>query len=660
MAEEDNALITIDLTQFKLYVNIEDKIRLSLHFDSESRRFYLAVIALVLHEMKKLGEIKSIPLEKHYDTLALLNETVGGGAGSSDTEKLLPRVYRKWKDALPDLEHAPLFRVLGKKKEYDDAVGKTFQFTDEEKDAWANLFDYKGSYENARLSFSIDKLGATLDDVLILFEDDANPAGEDGWYNFLNSLDKSTEEDTEQTTTQVDAANPAVSSDKGREPWYRRKALLPLIIAVVAVAGAVAVWNFYLRPSPPQFEPASIEKMALPLPDKPSIAVLPFEYIGGDPKYEYIADGMTEDIITSLSKISNLFVIARNSVFTYKGKPVKVQQVSEELGVRYVLEGSVQKAGDRVRITTQLVDATKGHHLWAERYDRELKDIFALQEEIAQKIVSALEIKLTEGEEERAWRKYTDNPEAYDYFLRGIQYMYIYKKEANARARQMFERAVELDPEFAPGYAWIGCSHLYDVWYQWSKSPAQSYQLAFEMAQKALAMDDSVAYAYNVMGWFHLMKRQHEKAIVQMERAISLDPNLAKAHADLGMFLFFSGRPEEAILPLKRGMRLDPMYPPNYPTSLGIAYEMTGRYDEAIAEMKKALHRNPDFKLAHLRLAVTYGIMGKEAEARAEAAEVRRIDPKFSVEYWAKMIPYKNKEETARVIYGLRKAGLME
>ena len=257
------------------------------------------------------------------------------------------------------------------------------------------------------------------------------------------------------------ASTPTVTvgaAPRGRPkgPRYKQKAALAVVIVLLVGVGIVVIRNLYPPPSPgqpqgvaptiPQVEVPSEKAPTLALPDKLSIAVLPFVNISGDPEQEYFSDGMTEDLITDLSKLSGLFVISRNSVFFYKGKPVKPEQVSRELGVRYVLEGSVRKANNRVRISAQLVDATTGHHLWAERYDRELQDIFVLQDEITQQIVGALEVKLTAGEQERVWRRYTDNVEAYDYFLRGAEYLNRFTHETNVQARQMFEKALELDP----------------------------------------------------------------------------------------------------------------------------------------------------------------------------------------------------------------------
>jgi len=393
------------------------------------------------------------------------------------------------------------------------------------------------------------------------------------------------------------------------------------------------------------------------LPDKPSIAVLPFVNISGDPEQEYFSDGMTEDLITDLSKLSGLFVIARNSVFTYKGKPVKVGDVSKELGVRYVLEGGVRKADNRLRITAQLVDATTGYHLWTERYDRSLKDIFALQDEVVQNIVAALAVRLTEGEQERLAHRYTDNLEAYEYFLRGEEYAYRFTKEAHGQARQMYEKAIELDPKFALAYAKLGWLSYVEWGWQWDQD-SQPLERAFALIQRAVALDSSLPDVHRFLGIVYLWKKQHDQAITEAERAVALNSNDAEAYAGLAYILNYAGRPEEALGLVEKAMRLNPRHPVTYLHSLGLAYRLTGRNEEALAAYKRALARNPDLLVAHFMLAAIYSELGREEEARAEVAELLRLSPGFSLEVARQRTPYKDQAKLERLLAGLRKAGL--
>jgi adenylate cyclase len=408
----------------------------------------------------------------------------------------------------------------------------------------------------------------------------------------------------------------------------------------------------------PRVTVAGKKEKALTLPEEPSVAVLPFANISGDPEQEYFSDGLTEEIITALSKVDKMFVIASNSTFSYKGRPVKVQQVGEELGVRYVLEGSVRKAADRLRITAQLIDALTGHHLWAERYDRDLKDIFALQDEITMRILTALRVTLTEGEQARVYDKGTENLDSFLKFLQGMHYFLRFNKDDNTLARQMFEEAVSLDPDNPGAHTTLGWTHVMDVWYGSSESPGNSMERASELAQKALALDETQDSAHSLLGHIYLMMRHYDMAIAEGERAVALNPNGADSHAHLAMTLFYEGRREEAIALFKKAIRLNPMPPNWYLTHLAFNYRLTGKNQEAITTFQKVLQRNPDDLWAQIGLAASYSVEGREKEARAEAAEVLRIDPKFSLEYFAKTLPHKNQADTQLTIDALRKAGL--
>jgi TolB-like protein/cytochrome c-type biogenesis protein CcmH/NrfG len=404
------------------------------------------------------------------------------------------------------------------------------------------------------------------------------------------------------------------------------------IAAILVVGAAVATWNFSSRSTPSPAEVAFVEKLAYPLPDKPSLAVLPFDNLSGDASQDYFSDGITESIITALSNVSNLFVIARNSTFTYKGKPVKVQQVAEELGVRYVLEGSMQKSGDRVRITAQLIDALTGHHLWAEQYERNFGDIFALQDDITEHVTLALQVKLTEGEQARIRRGHAKNPEAYVYWLRGLEFNRIYTKEACAQARKLYEKAAELDPNY--GHAWqsIGWTHYRDGRFGWTDTPNQSLVLAEEMAQKSLTMNDSDANAYALLSVVYMARRQHDKAVAYGEKALALTPDFADINATIAIPFMYSGRAEEAIELVRNAMRLSPYYPGWYLAVVGIAYRFTGQYEEAIDALETWRARaNPRSTLPYLCLAYTYVEAGRGEEAQIAVAEILKRKPKASI-----------------------------
>ena len=444
----------------------------------------------------------------------------------------------------------------------------------------------------------------------------------------------------------------------GEKPGRAKKKWFLPIALVAAIIVTSIVWYFYQTVNKPDIEPASVEEMTFPLPDKPSIAVLAFDNLSGDPEQEYFSDGISEEIITALSKTDQLFVIARNSTFTYKGKPVKVKQVAEELGVRYVLEGSVRKAEDRVRITAQLIDAISGHHLWADSYDRDIKEIFAVQDEITMKIVTALQIKLTEGEQARTWGKNISNIDLRFKLMEALSLWRKGTEESIKRYGQLGQEIVDMAPEDAMGYRIL-------AWYNWALatsgiSPKESISKAFKLTQKALSMDDSNAYSHGLLGSVYLMMRQHEKAIAAGKRSIELDPNGAMLHGLLGLTLSFAGKPDEAIGYLNQSIRLNPFPAYWYFLHLGRCYLLKGQYEDALTEYKKALHRAPDALVNHLSLAVTYVLLDRQEEAEAAVKKAFEIDPSYSVKRYLKMAPFKNQADLKLVLDAMRKAGVPE
>jgi adenylate cyclase len=657
--------IQIDLNDFKLRLRLKTETQLTLYFNSPSRRFYLSVIALVVKEMKKSGKIKSIPLREHLDLLALLNESVGGAAGSSDKRNLLPRIYRKWKNALPNLEEAPLFKVIGKKKEEEDeATGKVYTFTDMEKDGWANLFEYVGSEENVRLRFCIDKIGVGLNETSIIFGDSRN--GE-AWDQFIANLkkEKKEKEKSEPMEETVAPEPPAVSFSLLQQRKISRVFGYRWIALVVAIGMlTVVIWKIFL--SPATIEVASIERMKYPVPDRPSIAVLPFVNMSKDPGQEYFSDGITEDLITDLSKISSVMVIARNSTFPYKGKPVQIKQVAEDLGVRYVLEGSVRRAGDKIRINAQLIDTMTGHHVWAERYGGSMKDVFALQDQITQKIVSALSVKLTGTEKQTIEEKGTKNVEAYDAFLRGWVHCLRMTPDDLSRAIQSFKKAIALDPNYGRAHAALASAY-------WTGTNVQGVMRGLEVSwlearlrvgqYLKLAMKNPTAIAHHVNGLSYLLRRQHVEAVSELERALVLDPNDPSIYQDMGLVLNFSGKPKEAVIFLNRGMRLDPHNPARYLIFLGAAQFCMGNFEEAASLIEKAKRINPEMTGSNAWLAVIYGLLGRQKDARAALDRYIKewwkrapVSPRLSAIMY--FFPFKDRALADRFAEGMVRAGI--
>jgi adenylate cyclase len=445
----------------------------------------------------------------------------------------------------------------------------------------------------------------------------------------------------------------------GEKPKVRKSkfVLSALIMAAIIVT---SVFWYFIQGIKLDIEPASIEKMAFPLPDKPSIAVLPFDNLSGDPKDEFIADGISESIITALSKTPRMFVIARNSTFYYKGRPTKVQKIAEDLGVQYVLEGSLQKVEDRLRINAQLIDAINGKHLWAEKFDRNMNDLFALQDEITKKIVTALNVKLTHGELATVYSKGTDNLEAYLKVIQGLQHIRQGNEEDFALAKKMAKEAISLDSNYAAAYYLQSWCHWIDAFFMAPNSPKLSLKLSIENAQKAISLDNSFAAAHALLGWLYTSIRQHERGIAEAKAALALNPSSAAVHAWLGMALNYAGKHEEAIKYIKKRLRYNPTPLPDVLAILCVACRDSGRYEEGISAAKKAVHLEPDQFVGHSCLASCYALLGKDVEAKAESAEVLRIVPNYSLSHLNKILPYKDPAHTKLVIESLRKAGLPE
>jgi adenylate cyclase len=460
--------------------------------------------------------------------------------------------------------------------------------------------------------------------------------------------------------TQPEAAGKVI----GEKRKERRRLTLAAVIVLLIAAGGLAGWYLYIEQAK-RIEPASVEKMAFPLPDRPSIAVLPFTNMSADPEQEYFSDGITEEIITALSKIPKLFVIARNSTFTYKGKPVKIQHVSEELGVQYVVEGSVRKAEDRVRITAQLIDALSGRHIWAEKYDRNVKDIFELQDDITLNILKALQLKIPEAFQ-LGLGAGTDNLEAYLKYLKGVDYQLQgiaeVSKSLYELARKFCEEAISLDPKYAAAYCSLGFIYLEEANVGLSESPEDAFKKAYELAEKTLSLDSSLPCGHSLLAIIYLFSRQHDEAIAASKRALDLNPNSAFDISIASQVLTYLGKFEEAISLFEKYLRLDPYPPEFFYDYFCNACFLSGQFEKPVPLLKTATKRFPNSSIVVGNLAVAYNLLGRTEEAREYFEKYKKtpvpLITREALNWYINLLPFKNQSDAEHLKKLCLKAGL--
>jgi len=452
------------------------------------------------------------------------------------------------------------------------------------------------------------------------------------------------------------------------EPRLRSRAVVAAGALFVLAVGGWSLWNLAGdRSTSPEAaiseERLTDEELSVPgFSGAPAIAVLAFDNLSGDPEQEYFADGVAEDLITRLSSWRSFPVIARNSSFVYKGKAVDVQQVSRDLGVRYVVEGSVRRAGERVRISAQLIDATTGHHVWAENYDRELRDIFALQDEISEAIASSVQPEIRRAEVKRVVRRPPESLDAYESQLRGLWRLWKFTPDHNAPARRFFERAVELDPHYVDPRFFIALTHFMDVVFEWTDSRSESVAALERSARECVELDAESARCQLSLGFAYFVTGKQAESVAAFERAVRLDPSLGAAYGWLGMAQAITGRPEEAIANLEKARRLDPHAPAtqSYLVYTAWAHFAAGRYDEAVAEALRAVEMEPRDALAHRTVAASYAQLGRLEEARSALGEELRLEPDLSLQKVRRQSGISESDFLERWLDGLRKAGLQE
>ena len=459
---------------------------------------------------------------------------------------------------------------------------------------------------------------------------------------------------------------PRVTRGKGsgfrRRGSGRRMAVFSLVGALVVIAG-VALWQFFMRPAPPLAEKVDLRKVAFPLPDKISITVLPFQNMTGDPQQEYLSDGMAEQLITGLSQLPDIYVTARTSSFAYKGKSMTAQQIADQLGVRLLLEGSVHRDAERMRVNVQLIDGRTGNHIWAERYDRKFEDLFALQDQITMGVMEILKVKYMAGFSDSnistSLRDYRpSNLRAYESYLKGVYHFYRRTAQDTVMGRQLFEEAIKFDPNYRVAYISLGFSYLDEIWFRITKSPEKSIEQAEQAAQQCIAAAPDQPPPYGLLSSISLMKKDFDNAILFGEKAVEDNPNESGYYLSLGLALRSAGRYEEANVNLETALRLNPLRPLPYVNNLAWSCLGNKQYDRAILLWTETLERNPDYLFAFMGLTAAYELSGNKEKARWAAENLMRVNPKFSIAVEEKMFPLKDEAFRKRLFEAYRSAGL--
>jgi adenylate cyclase len=442
-----------------------------------------------------------------------------------------------------------------------------------------------------------------------------------------------------------------------------RKIAFACAAALLVVSGAVAAWQFVLHKAAPPEAKLDLRKVAFPVPGKASIAVLPFQNMTGDPQQDYFSDGMAEQLITGLSQSPDIYVTARTSSFAYKGKSMTAQQIAEQLGVRYLLEGSVQRDAGRFRVNVQLIDGSTGNHIWAERYDRQFEDLFAVQDQITMGVMEILKVKYIAGFSDSnistSLRDYRpSNLRAYESYLKGVHHFYRRTKQDAISARQLFEEAINLDPNYKTAYISLGFSYLDEIWFRITDSPEKSIEKAENAAQKCTVLTPDQPPPFGLLSQISVLKKDFDNAILYGEKAVESSPNDGGYYLSLGLALRSAGRYEEAIVNLETALRLNPLRPLPYVNNLAWSCLGANQYDKAILLWTEHLERNPDSIFAFMGLTAAYEFTGNKEKARWAAENVMRLNPKFSVAIEEKMFPVKDKAFKNRLLDAYRSAGL--
>jgi len=650
--------IQCDLAEYKITLEFPGrKPPLVVHFDTPSRRFYFAIIVLIITEMKKQGRPGFVYMHRHQNILTLLDKSLSGKNASEHVEGMWAKIKMAWRNRLPDLESAALFKVLDRDliSPYEKGGKYRYKCSEEECDVWAGLFSYDEN-NKWRFKFAFDSASVGFNDVSITL---GSRRDNSAWEEFINRLSSKSEAD-QIPVEPGDKATVEPSSKEGIRR-ARSRTFIWGLAAIVVTAIIVAIgWRLTLYKTHIPPESVDLSLSVYPLTDKPSLAVLPFENLTGDPQQAYFSDGISDQLITSLSQAPYLYVTARTSTFAFKANPMQAQEIAAKLGVQYLLEGSVQRDKDRVRIHVQLIDGRNGNHIWAETYNRNFSDLFALQDEITMAVMAVLNVQITGYATGALKYSRPTSLNAYEHYLKGLYYHLGRRPEDVKKARQSFEEAVHIDPNFGRAYTWMANTYLDEIELRLTTQREQVLEKAEQAVQKALAVDPDYP-PYGTLSRISRLKKDMETAIVYARKAVQQAPNDSGQHYMICLALAMGEEFEESVASCETALRLAPFRPVNYVLQLAWSSVGDTQYDRSIPLFKEVIDRSPQSFYAYLAykgLTAAYELSDRHVDANLAAQNVMRMNPNFSLENESRLSPAKEGPFKERMMNAYRDAGL--
>ena len=650
--------IQCDLDTFKITLEFHNsKPPLVVHFDTPSRRFYFSTIALIVSEMKKQDRLGFIHIHRLQEILTRLDQALSGKNASKNVEGMWAKINMAWRHRLPDLESAALFKILDRDliPPYEKGGKYRYDCSEVECDAWASLFGYDEN-NKWRFKFAYDTASIGLNDVSLKMGD-LNEA--EAWEQFIDRLDIPPQSEEKSKSSKVTTTAETPSENRQYKAKARNIIWGGMAVAAVVLI-TVAAWRLAFYTAPVPSESIDLGVNIYPSKNKPSLAVLPFDNLTGDPQQEYFGDGIADHLITSLSQGPYLYVSARTSSFAFKGKSMRAQEIAVKLGVDYLIEGSVQRKQDQLRVNVQLIDGGNGNHIWSRSYDQNYSDLFALQDEINMDLMAFLNVKITGFTSGALRNSRPNNPKAYEHFLRGLYYHLGRKRDDVQKARKSFEEAISIDPNFGRAYAWLANSYLDEIELRLTEQRKQTLEKAEEAIRKSLAIEPDYP-PYGTMSRISRLSKDYDQAIKYARQSVQQLPNDAIRHYMLCINLFLGTEFEEAIGSCKTTIRLAPFRPVSHVVHLAWAYVGNTQYDESIPLFKEVVDRSPNSYYAYMAykgLTAAYELTGRHADAHWAAKNVMRMNPDFNLDKEAKLSSLKEGPSKMRIINSYRSAGL--